>query len=250
MKDDDSLPDDVPGLEYAGTTATIRLRRPRHHNRIDPADVPVLRDHVADILRHDEVRVVILSGFGDETFSSGYTLQAIAEQLDRGFEELLDAVEQLPMPTICALNGSVYGGATDLALCCDVRIGVHGSRMLMPAARFGLHYYPGGMRRYVAQLGLAQAKRLFLTAQPIDAAEMLRIGFLTELAAPEQLWDKVGGYVAAIAACAPGAVASMKRQLNALANDFPAGALGRDEYERSLRSDELKRRIPVVDRHH
>ena len=73
---------------------------------------------------------------------------------------MLDRLERFPLPTVCAMNGSVYGGATDLALCCDLRIGVRGSRMLMPASRFGLHYYPGGLRRYVGTLGLAAAKKL------------------------------------------------------------------------------------------
>ena len=67
------------------------------------------------------------------------------------------------LPTICALNGGVYGGSTDMALSCDFRIGVEGITMFMPAARLGLHYYAGGMRRYVARLGLGAAKKLFLT---------------------------------------------------------------------------------------
>ena len=87
------------------------------------------------------------------------------------------------------LDGGVYGGATDLALCCDWRIGVSGTRMFMPAARFGLHYYPGGLRRYVRALGAAQAKRIFLTGQTLRAQEMLRIGFLTELVPRGLAWS-------------------------------------------------------------
>lgn len=235
--------DAAPGLEYAGSTAIIRLRRPREHNRIDPADIAVLRAHLAAILDRDGVRAVVFSGTGDKTFSSGYTIQAIVDQLDQRFEDLLDAVEGFPLPTICALNGSVYGGATDLALCCDFRIGVRGSRMFMPAAKFGLHYYPGGMRRYVTQLGLAQAKRLFLTARTIDAEEMHRIGFLTELVEPDRLWSKVGEYAELLDACEPVAVSTMKRQLNAVAAAVPGAATARDDYERALRSEELARRI-------
>ncbi len=59
--------------------------------------------------------------------------------------------------------------------------------MFMPAARFGLHFYPGGLRRAVAALGLAQAKRIYLTGVTLRAEEMLRIGFLTELVARGQL---------------------------------------------------------------
>ena len=62
------------------------------------------------------------------------------------FERTVDRLEALRVPTIAALNGSVYGGATDLALACDFRIGVKGMRLLMPAARLGIVYYPSGIR--------------------------------------------------------------------------------------------------------
>jgi hypothetical protein len=154
----------------------------------------------------------------------------------------------LPLPTICALNGSVYGGATDLALCCDFRLGVRGSRMFMPAAKFGLHYYPGGLRRAVAALGATQAKRIFLTAQTIDSDEMLRIGFLTELLDRRELSGRVDAYVAALAECEPGVVRSMKRQIDAIAAGDRTTAESRAAYEASLGSDELRRRLAKTGR--
>jgi enoyl-CoA hydratase/carnithine racemase len=240
------MPDDIPSLTFDNLTATILLRRPREHNRIDPDDIAVIRAYLDQIQQRNEIRTVVFAGLGDKTFSSGYTIQAIVSRLDRSFEDLLDTVEHYPLPTICALNGSVYGGATDLALCCDFRIGVHGSRMFMPAAKFGLHYYPGGLRRYITQLGLTETKRLFLTAQAIDAEAMLRIGFLTDLVGREDLWRKVGEYTAAIGACAAGTVASLKRQMNAIAAGDLAAAASREAYETSLLSEELRRRLAAA----
>src|SRR5246127_443452 len=207
--------DGPPSLNIAGAVATIRFERPSEHNRIDPDDIPVLRRHLDAIAAMPGGRVVVFTGAGNRTFSSGFTVGGILQRLDRSFEDLLDAVERFPLPTLCALNGSVYGGATDLALACDFRIGVRGTGMFMPAARFGLHYYPGGLRRFVAALGPAQAKRIFLTAQTLRAEEMLRIGFLTELVARSKLEVRVAEYVAAIAECEPAVVKSMKRQMNA-----------------------------------
>ena len=238
--------DAPPTLAIAGATATIRLCRPAAHNRIDPDDIPVLRAHLAAVSAQSAVRIVVITGTGGRTFSSGYTIEAIQERLDRGFEDLLDALECFPRPTLCALNGSVYGGATDLALCCDFRIGVRGSRMFMPAARFGLHYYPGGLRRYVAALGATHAKRLFLTAQTLDAAEMLRIGFLTDLVDRRRLGARVAAYVAALEDCEPGVVQSMKRQINALAAGDGEATRSRTDYEASLQSVELRRRLAAL----
>lgn len=238
--------DTAPSLDIEGSRATIRLRRPREHNRLDPSDLGVLLEHFESARANKAVRVLIVTGTGEKTFSSGYTVAAIREHLDDRLERVLDTLESLPLPVVCALNGSVYGGAVDLALCCDFRIGVKGSRMFMPAAKFGLHYYPGGIRRYVTRLGLSSAKKLFLTALAIDADEMLRIGFLTELVEPDQLERAVGRYVDALLECEPGVVASMKLHLNRTADGNIDLAALRAAYEQSLRSDELARRLQAL----
>ena len=136
---------------------------------------------------------------------------------------MVNALEALRVPTIAALQGSVYGGATDLALACDFRIGVAGMRMLMPAARLGIVYYPSGIERYVSRLGVAAAKRLFLTAEPIEAEEMRRIGYLDEIVPAEELEPRVDALAATLAANAPIALAGLKQAIN----ETSAGRLDR-----------------------
>jgi enoyl-CoA hydratase/carnithine racemase len=241
--------DGAPLLQRADGFARITLNRPAEHNRLDPADVDALLALFAE-MREAPPRALVIAGRGERTFSSGYTLHAIVDELDSRFERMLDALETLPCTTIAALGGSVYGGATDLALCCDLRIGVPGIRMFMPAARFGLHYYPGGLRRYVARLGLSAASRLMLTAMTIEADEMLRIGFLGELVARESLEDRVEACLDAIALTEPKVVAQMKAHLLALARrraDEPEAieleeSMARASAE-SLRSPELQARL-------
>lgn len=241
-------PDGAPSLKVAEGVARVRFERPREGNRIDPDDIPVLRAYVERAAVDASVRAVVFTGAGTRSFSSGFTIEAILGRLDRSFEELLDAIERLPMPTIAAINGGVYGGATDLALCCDIRIGVREARMFMPAARFGLHYYPGGLRRYVAVMGPAQAKRLFLTGQTISAEEMLRIGFLTECVPQSRLQRTVADCVAAITAGEPTVQRSMKRQIDAIAAGETDEAASRAAYEASLASPELRRRLTALAR--
>jgi enoyl-CoA hydratase/carnithine racemase len=237
------LADRAPSLTVSAGVATIRFERPREHNRIDPDDIPVLRAHLERAAVDASVRAVIFTGAGTRTFSSGFTIEAILGRLDRSFEDLLDTIERLPTPTLAVINGGVYGGATDLALCCDIRIGVAGTRMFMPAARFGLHYYPGGLRRYVAAVGAAQAKRIFLTGQTLGDEDMLRIGFLTDLVPRRALKAAVAEYIDAVKACEPSVQRSMKRQIDAIAAGDAEGAASRDAYEASLASPELRRRL-------
>jgi enoyl-CoA hydratase len=222
----------VPIVTIADGRAIVRLNRPREHNRLEPIDLAVLQETFAQIDADRSVRVLVLTGTG-KSFSSGFHLGALAERLaatddnreDRdAFERTVDRLEALRVPTIAALNGSVYGGATDLALACDFRIGIEGMRLSMPAARLGIVYYGSGIRRYVSRLGVAAAKKLFMTAAPIDAAEMLRIGYLDEVVAPENLMARAETLSATLAANAPLAVAGLKRAINETA----AGALDRD----------------------
>jgi enoyl-CoA hydratase len=219
---DTAGPSMVPIVTVTDGCTVVRLNRPREHNRLEPIDLAALQEIFVRVDEDPSVRVLVLTGTG-ESFSSGFHLGALADRLagERGqsedrdaFERTVDRLEALRVPTIAALNGSVYGGATDFALACDFRIGVEGMRLLMPAARLGIVYYPSGIRRYVTRLGVAAAKKLFLTAQPIDAAEMLRIGYLDEVVARDDLMARVEALAATLAANAPLAVAGLKRAIN------------------------------------
>lgn len=236
----------APLISQVDSMLRIQLNRPAQHNRLDPDDVDALQGLFDRIALDRTVRAIVFTGAGDRSFSSGYTLDAITSQLDQRFEHMLDALESLPQITLVALNGSVYGGATDLALCCDLRLGSPGLRMFMPAARIGLHYYPGGLRRYVNRLGLSAASKLFLTGMTIESDEMLRIGFLNEIVARDQLTARTEAYLSAIALTDATVVAEMKRHLRSVAERTADYAVLDQAYQRSLASDELKSRLGAL----
>ncbi len=213
----------LPVLTLTGTVAEIRLNRPQHRNRLQQEDLQALREMLAGLAANHAIRVVVIAGNGD-IFSAGFDLNALAageigdaRHGPGGFGALADAIERLPQPTIAQLQGGVYGGATDLVLACDFRIGVTGMRAAMPAARLGLHYYKSGIRRYLSRLGLDHAKRMFLTGEALDAEELLRLGFLTELVEPAALDARVRQLAETLAANAPLAVQGVKLALNELA---------------------------------
>lgn len=236
----------APLLQRAGGFLRLRLNRPAEHNRLDPADVDALLALFESLATDGTARALVITGTGDKTFSSGYTLQAIIDELDSRFERMLDALETLPFVTIASFNGSVYGGATDLALCCDIRIGTPGMKMFMPAARFGLHYYPGGLRRYVTRLGLPAATKLMLTGTTIESDEMLRIGFLSEMVARDALSARVDACLDQIARTEPIVVARMKGHMHALAQAGIPEQLNTamaQATRESLESPELHRRL-------
>jgi enoyl-CoA hydratase/carnithine racemase len=224
-------PPGPPLLQLHDGRATITLNRPDHHNRLHVEDLLALQAHFAALQADPGVRLLVLTGTG-RSFCSGFHLGDFdhgGNQPSAGphlFEQTVDALEALPVPTICRLNGSVYGGATDLALACDFRIGVAGMQLRMPAARLGLHYYPSGLRRYVSRLGLATAKRLFLLAEAVPADELLALGYLDRLVPPGQLDAAVQTVADALAAGAPLALRGMKLSLDEIARgDFHLSAI-------------------------
>ena len=238
----------LPILTVDGARATIRLNRPKLLNRLGQDDLEELMALFDRIEADPAIRVLVLTGTG-RAFSAGFDLGAIASRsasADDGrssgvsFEAVADRLEDLGVPTICRLNGGVYGGSTDMALACDFRIGVDSCEMFMPAARLGLHYYAGGIKRYVARLGVDNAKRLFLTAQKIDAAEMLRIGYLTQATSADRLDAEVDTLAKILAGNAPKAMRGMKRAVNAVLRDTFAPAEVEARYRESLRGDEIK----------
>ncbi len=236
----------APLLCRAGAVLRIQLNRPAEHNRLDPADVDALQQLFDQVAVDATVRAIVVTGAGERSFSSGYTLQAITSELDQRFERMLDALESLPQITLVAFNGSVYGGATDLALCCDLRLGIPGMRMFMPAARFAMHYYPGGLRRYVNKLGLSAASKLFLTGMTIESEEMLRIGFLTETVAPAHLASRIEEYLVAIDLTDPTVVSQMKKHLREIAERTVDYTRLEAVYQQSLGSSELKTRLGAL----
>jgi enoyl-CoA hydratase/carnithine racemase len=207
---------DTPELQVAGPVATITLRRPDQANRLNPDDLATLADHIDAVNARPEVLVLQLRGLG-KYFCSGYDIGQIGAARKVNFEAVVNALEEARPVTMAVLHGSVYGGGTDLALACDFRLGAQGIDMFMPAARLGLHFYQGGLERYVSRLGLDNAKRLFLTADRIGADEMRAIGFLTQLLAPDDLPAAVDRLTQTCAGMAPLAMLGMKQHLNRIA---------------------------------
>src|SRR3954454_13463583 len=237
----------TPVFEIDGARATIRLNRPKHLNRLQPEDLEALLSLFDQIEADPAIRVVVVTGTG-RVFSAGYDLNSVAERAvsaveqksaGSAFEIIVDRLEDLAVPTICRLNGGVYGGSTDLALACDFRIGVDDCEMFMPAARLGLHYYAGGIRRYVSRLGLDNAKKLFLTAQKIEATEMLRIGYLTAVTPAEALDEEVDRLATMLAGNAPLAMRGMKQAINEFARGLLDEAAVEKRYRDSLHGSEI-----------
>jgi enoyl-CoA hydratase/carnithine racemase len=230
----------APLLTVDGRIATITLRRPQHANRLAPEDLDVLLAHIAEVNAGDAL-VLKLQATG-KSFCSGFDIGALSGGQRGGahFEDMVNALEDCRPVSIAALQGGVYGGATDMALACDFRVGSPRTEMFMPAARLGIHFYARGMERYVSRLGIDIAKRLFLTAEKLDAQAMRDCGFLTELAAEDAFEARIQALCETIASMAPLAVIGMKKHLNRIARGALDTAELQQDMARAMASGDLR----------
>lgn len=174
----------------------------------------------------DGVRAVLLGGEGERHFSAGLDLRGdgveVLEESLRGGERLLghaaDAIADCAVPVIAVLGGTAAGGALELAIACDWRIASPDARMAMPAARrLGVVYTAEGLARFVAVMGPARTRMLFLTGQPVDARRALEIGLVDEVVDdPAGLWEAARTSAASVADAAPIAVAGTRAVVAAL----------------------------------
>ena len=244
---------DTVQLVLRGPRATITLDDPAKHNRLDPAGLSALRAAIEKADADPDVRVTVITGAGEKTFCSGYDLGSISASErsaqstnDDSFEKVMDRLEAMRMPTLCALNGGVYGGATDLALACDFRLGVRGMKFFMPAARFGLHYYPGGLRRYTQKVSPSFAKRAFLLSEDFSDTELLAVGYLDWLVDRAEFEDKVEEKATKLASLAPLSMAGMKRAIEQFAQATPDVPSIRVSAEACAGSEDLREGLAAL----
>ncbi len=195
-----------------GHIGYLTLNNPERHNSLGQRELDLLHAHLASVEADEQLRVLLVTGSGGKTFCAGASLGELGSGQISGdlFQAATDRLAALPIPTIAAINGNVFGGGVELALSCDFRIGVEGSRMRVPAAAIGLCYPLSGINRFVERLGVNLAKRILVAAEEFDAEAMLHVGFLDHLVLPGQLEDFSHTMASSMADLAPMAVKAMK----------------------------------------
>lgn len=228
----------------------LRIANEARANALDPGILDALAREL-QAPRLADARVVLLTGAGERHFSAGLDLadgspEALAALVREGERLLGDAARAIAAcrrPVVGVLNGAAVGGALELAMACDWRIARAGARLAMPAARLGVVYAPEGLRRFVAAIGPARTRRLFLTGRPVEAEEALALGLVDEVVPAAELWPAALRAAGEVAAAAPLAVEGTRAVLRALAEGPGAGTL-------AATADRWRRRAFASQDHH
>lgn len=211
-------------LEYRcdDRVALVQLNRPEKLNAINPAMVRELRAVVEAVRADDSARVVIFTGHG-RAFSAGADIAQLVDMTGppeflRFIEDIqitYNAIEDLGVPTIGALNGMAYGGGCELALACDLRIMAEDATLGVPEIKIGVLPGAGGTQRLAHMLPPAIAKQMIYFGEPLSSAEALRHGLVNAVVAKERVLATAWEYARRLAQLPPLALRSAKLLVHA-----------------------------------
>lgn len=208
-----------------GAVARITLTQPEVRNAFSDEVIAELTAAFIDVGAREDVRVVVLAAEGP-AFCAGANLNWMRRMADYSHAEnvedagklagMLRVMYECPKPTIARVQGDVYAGGMGLVAACDLAVSVDSAHYCLSEVRLGL--VPATISPYVIRaMGARAAHRYFLTAERFDAAEALRIGFVHEVVAVDQLDAAVDGWTHAICNASPYAVGVAKRLVQEVA---------------------------------
>ncbi|MFE8696303.1 enoyl-CoA hydratase-related protein [Cytobacillus sp. FJAT-53684] len=181
-------------VELKEHIALVTINRPDALNAFNYETLSELQASVEKLRTDPEVRVVIFTGAGEKAFSVGADLKERKTLSDVEVRrniykigEVFSLIDQLPQPTIAAINGFAFGGGMELALSCDFRIAVAGTSMGLTETSLAIIPGAGGTQRLPRLIGQAKALELILTAKRLSSEEAFEYGLLTKVAERDNL---------------------------------------------------------------
>jgi methylmalonyl-CoA decarboxylase len=221
--------------EIRNKIGIITLNHPGKRNALGRA----LVDEVIAILREFQERkihvVILRAAEGCSVWSAGHDVKELplSRRDPLGYydslEMLLRAVQRFPGPVIAMVHGSVWGGACDLVITCDLIVGDETASFAITPAKLGLPYNPTGILHFINRLGVGTAKEMFFSADPILAERAERVGIVNHLVPSAELLDFTLGLAERMATRSALAVVVMKEQFQILAGAAP---ISPDAFER------------------
>ncbi|MCP4583436.1 MAG: crotonase [candidate division Zixibacteria bacterium] len=208
-------------FEIDGPIGLITIDRPKVLNALNDETIAELDHCFTSIGDNDSVRCVILTGTGEKSFVAGADIGELAlcdvvsgqAKCDRG-QVLMNKIENLRQPVICAVNGFALGGGCEIAMACDIRLASENAMIGQPEVNLGIIPGYGGTQRLARLVGPGKAKQMIFTGDFINAAEAHRIGLVDEVYPLEELLDKTKKMAGKIASKGPLAIKAAKEAIN------------------------------------
>src|SRR4029079_9972522 len=210
-------------LQYSENEAiaTIQLHRPQKKNSLNAEMRQEMERLFRDVARIASCRAVSITGHdeiccpgADISEMDGTASAEAAYQHAREFQILFDQIESLPQPVIAAVSGYALGGGCELALAADFRIASESARLGLPEIKIGAFPGGGGTQRLARLIGVAKAKEMILTGDPITAQEALAVGLVMKVTPREKYLEEAISLATKLAALPRLALQASKMLIN------------------------------------
>ena len=201
--------------------AVVTIDRQEALNALNVETLTELRDRLRELAEDDSARVVVLTGAGERAFVAGADIKYMggldaseAKEWGALGHEAARLLEEMPKPTIAAVNGFALGGGCELALACDLRYAARTAKLGQPEINLGIIPGWGGTQRLARATTLGFAKELIFTGRVIGAEEAERHGVVNAVFEPGELIEKTMEVANLLASKSPVALAAAKAACN------------------------------------
>lgn len=205
-------------LAHEGSLSILTIHRPDKLNALNAAVLTEVRTALEEVRARREARVLVVTGSGEKAFVAGADIAEMsamrleeARAFARNGHTTLDAIEQLPIPVIAAVNGFALGGGCEIALACDFVYASENAKLGQPEVKLGVIPGFGGTQRLARRVGVARARELVYTGKTLSAAEALAMGLVNRVLPLPELMPAVRATAATIAEMGPLAIAEAKK---------------------------------------
>ncbi|WP_211473056.1 methylmalonyl-CoA decarboxylase [Collimonas humicola] len=204
----------------------VVFSNPARRHALSAELLEALEQRLAELAERRVPVLLLGSGIGDDVWSAGHDLGELALDRDpvaygKPLERVLRAIRAYPGVVIAMVSGSVWGGAVDLAMSCDLVVADRSARFSMTPVNIGLPYTTSGLLRFFHNLPIHVLKEMFFCALPLTAERALQFGVINRMADSTMLQATALEMAHGIAAKAPLAVRAVKEQLRIMEDMQP-----------------------------
>jgi methylmalonyl-CoA decarboxylase len=186
-----------------------------------------LLDSLEEMRKLNARVVIIRANMGAKVWSAGFNIEELPRDgsdplgYDNPLQKVIRGIMDFPAPVIAMAEGSIWGGACNIAFVCDIVIGTDLTCLAITPARIGVPYNTSGILQFLDIIGAHTAKEMFFTAEPISAEKAHALGILNHIVPAEQLEEFTSQLANKIISNSPLSIRVIKEQLNILGNALP-----------------------------
>jgi enoyl-CoA hydratase/carnithine racemase len=204
-------------------TTWITLDRPDKLNAINDAMLEELSEAIDRLKEDANTRCVVIAGYGERAFSAGADLTELrkltsetAKEFSVKGQQIFSKLEDMSKPVVAAIGGYALGGGLELALACDFRVAADNAELGCPEIMMGFIPAWGGTQRLPLIVGVAEAKRLIMLGERLQANEACKMGLVDKVVPLKELEAEAEALAQRLCELPPAALNHAKLAVNSV----------------------------------